>query len=198
MRRRKGDERLEHMQGVGWPMARGVDRGEVDIGVGEARLEFDRPQRRSLRAIIFALVEQQVREVAVHLGVVRRERKRLRPALFGVGRAPEALQRIAEVVQRLRVVRFEFERPLEAEPALVELQRLLQNDAEIVPCRREARRSRDRPPPGVFGFGEQALLAAHLGQVAEVDRRGARRLAGAPHLHDGEIEVAIRVGHEAQ
>ena len=28
-------------------MALGVGRGEIDIGVGEARIEFDRPARRT-------------------------------------------------------------------------------------------------------------------------------------------------------
>src|SRR5271166_3649640 len=85
----------------------------------------------------------------------------------------EALQRIAEVVERLRVVGFESERPFETQPALVELQGFLQNDAEIVPAARSVGVEGNRASPDLFGFNEQPFLAAHLGEVAEVEA-GAR------------------------
>ncbi len=91
----------------------------------------------------------------------------------------------------------EGERPFEAEPALVELQGLLQDDAEIVPAARRIGVERDRASPGLLGLDEQPLLAAHLGEVAEVDRRRPRRLAGLPHVGDGEVEIAERVRHQA-
>ena len=50
----------------------------------------------------------------------------------------------------------------------------------------------------LLALGEQTLLAAHLGEVAKVDRGRPRRLAGLAHVRDGEIEIAERIGHEAE
>ena len=51
---------------------------------------------------------------------------------------------------------------------------------------------------GRFAFGEQPLLAAHFGEVAEIDGRRARRLAGLPHMGDREVEIAVRIGHQPE
>jgi hypothetical protein len=45
-------------------MALGVGRGEIDIGVGEARIEFDRSARQGLRAVVRALIVEQVGKIA--------------------------------------------------------------------------------------------------------------------------------------
>ena len=198
MARREGQERLQRMQGVGMAMARGVDRGEIDIGVGEMRLKLDGAARHGLGAVVFALVEHQVREVAVDLGVVGLEVERRAPALLRLGRPPEAFQGVGEVVERLGVVRLERERPFEAEPAFVELELFLQDDAEVVPGGREAGGERDCAARRLLALGEQALLAAHLGEVAEIDGRRARRPAGLAHMRDREVEIAERIGHEAE
>ena len=187
VRRREGEERIENAQGLGVVMPRGLYRGEVDVSVGEARVPLDRPSRHGLGAVVFALIKSQVREVAVDLGVVGLKRERRVPALLRFRRMADALQGVAEIVERLRVVRRERERPFEAEPALVELQGLLQNDAEIVPAARSVGVKRDRAAPGLFGLDEQPLLAAHLGKVAEIDGGRPRRLAGLPHMGDGEV-----------
>ena len=42
MRRREGEQRVERAQGVGGAMTRGLHAGEIDIGVDEPRIEFDR------------------------------------------------------------------------------------------------------------------------------------------------------------
>jgi hypothetical protein len=198
MRRREGNERVEHMQSVYMPVAYGVRGGEIDIGVGEARIELDRAARHALRSIVRTLVIEQIGKVAVGLGVIGPQRKRRAPALLRLGRKPEPFEGVGEVVERLRVVGVERQRPLEAKPALVELQHLLQDDAEIVPGGGEVGRERHRPPSRLFALGEQPLLAAHLGEVAEVDRRRARRSAGLAHMRDRKVEITERVGHEAQ
>ena len=105
---------------------------------------------------------------------------------------------LREIVERLRVVGLERKRALEAEPALVELQHLLQDDAEIVPGGGEVGRERDRPPPGLFALDEEPSLPAHLGEIAEIDCGRARRLTGLTQMSDGEVEVAVRVGHEPE
>jgi hypothetical protein len=63
MRRREGEERVENLQSFGVAMPGGLSRGEVDVGVGEARVQFDRPTRHGVGAVVLALIEQQVREV---------------------------------------------------------------------------------------------------------------------------------------
>ena len=99
---------------------------------------------------------------------------------------------LARLLSVSGVVGLERKRPLEAEPALVELQHLLQDDAEIVPGGGEIGRERDRPPPGLFALGEEPALAAHFGEVAEIDGRRARRLARLTQMSDGQVEVAVR------
>ena len=84
-------------------MARGPDSGEIDIRVSEMRIEFDGASRHALGAVVFALVQEQVREVAVGLRVVRSELKGCAPPLLRLCRQAEALQSVAEVVERLGV-----------------------------------------------------------------------------------------------
>ena len=112
MPRREGKKRVQHLQGLGVAMTRGRDCGEIDIGVGETRVEFDGASRHGLGAVVFALVQKQVREVAVGLRVVRFELKRCAPPLLRLRRQAEALQSVGEVVERLGVVRARARAPV--------------------------------------------------------------------------------------
>ena len=105
MPRREGEQRVEHLQSVSVAVARGLDGGEIDVGVGEARIELDRPARHGLGAVVFALVVEQIGKVAVGLGVVGLERERRVPALLRLRREAEALEGVGEIVERLGVVR---------------------------------------------------------------------------------------------
>ena len=192
MRRRKGEQGVEHMQGVRMTVAYSVGGGEIDVGVGEARVELDRAARQGFGAVIFALIVEQIGQIAVGLGVVGLQRQRGVPALLRLRREAEALEGVGQVVERLGVIRLEHERALDAELALVELQHLLQDDAKVVPGRGKVGRERNRPPARLLTFGQQALLAAHFGEVAEVDRRRAWGSAGLTHVRDGEVEIADR------
>ena len=172
---------------------------EVDLAdVGEARVEVDRAARHLLGAAVLALIVEQIGQIAVGLGVVGLERQGGVPALLRFRSEAEALEGVGQVVERLGVIRLERERALDAEPALVEFQHLLQNDAEIVPGRGKMGRERNSASSRLLTFRQQAPLAAHLGEVTEVDRRRARGSAGLAHVRDGEVEIAVGVGHEAE
>jgi acyl-coenzyme A thioesterase PaaI-like protein len=51
------------MQSVTMPW-RAVRHSEIETGVSEARIEFDRPARQALRAVARVLVVEQVAEIA--------------------------------------------------------------------------------------------------------------------------------------
>ena len=57
---REGEQRVERPQRVGVAMARGRDGGEIDIGVGEPRIELDRAPRHGLGAVVLALVVERL------------------------------------------------------------------------------------------------------------------------------------------
>jgi hypothetical protein len=125
MRRRKGDERVERAQCVGVAMTRGLDAGEIDVGVHEPWIELDRAPRHAFGAVEIALIEVEIGEIAVGLRVIGSQLERRSPAFLGLRRQPQPLEGVGEVVDRLGVVGLQRQRAFEARPAFVELERLL-------------------------------------------------------------------------
>ena len=60
---------------------------------------------------------------------------------------------------------------------------------EVVPRTVPERARRDGAAPHVLGFGEQAVLAAHFGAVAAIDRGCLGRPAGCARIADGVAGV---------
>ena len=198
MHRGEGQQGIQPAQGVAMALPRGFDAGQVDVGVGQLRVELDRPAAVLRGLVVVAPVVQQVGQVAVRLGVVRLERQGLHPILLRLVQQAQALAGVAQVVVRLGVVRLQRQHALQAEPAFIQPARLLEDDAEVVPGASLVRGHRHSAAGGLLAVRHQAALAAHLRQVAEIHRRGARRLAGLAQMRDGQVEVAVSVRHDPE
>ena len=88
--------------------------------------------------------------------------------------------------------------PFQAIEAGFQLAALLQDDAQIIPCRRQLGVQRHGALSGLFSFRQPTFLAAHFSQVAEINRRRARRLAGLAQMRDSQIQIAVGVRHHPQ
>ena len=92
----------------------------------------------------------------------------------------------------------EADQTLERHTAVFEFTRFLLHDAQIVPGRRKIRIERHRAATGVLTVGEQPLLPAHFSQIAVKGRRRARRLARLAQMGDRQIQISVRMRHQAQ
>ena len=79
---------------------------------------------------------------------------------------------------RLGILRLQGQHLFQAKSALLEFSRFLQDDAEIIPGAWQRGVHRNRATRRRLAFRQQALLAAHLGEIADIDGRRARRLTG--------------------
>ncbi len=196
MGRLEAQQHIERAQRIPIVAARGRDASEIDIGVGQSRIELERAPRHRLGAVEFALVRVAIGEVAVNFRKVGLQLDRGAPTLLRLRRHPKPLEGVGEIVEGLSVVGRQLQRPLEARAALLEFQRLLENDAEIVPRRGHVWLEHDRPPRGLLALRKQPAPAADFGEVAEIVGRRARRLAGLPDMGDREVQIAELDRHE--
>ncbi len=171
---------------------------QVQIGVHQARAEFDGVLGSGGRFVVAALGGQQECQVAVCLGIGRIQFQRLAVVRLRTLQTLQAPQRVGEIVVRRRPVGLEQDHALQAVEAFRKLARLLQHDAQIVPARHQRRVHGHRAAGRVFRFGEQPLLAVHLGQIAGIGSWGARCQASLAQVSDGEIEMAVGMRHQAK
>ena len=134
----------------------------------------------------------------MRLGVARFQREGARPVAFGLRPAGRAVCRYCRDCYAPRIVGLQRQHPFQAKPAFLEFSGFLQDDAEIVPGARQRAVHGHRAPRRRLAFGQQALLAAHLGEIADIHGRRPRRLARFAQLADRQVQIAIGMRHQSE